>query len=101
MEITKELIASMFGKVGEDAYSMRDTIHEETESLYLVGINSEKPRIINMKAYNHVMLIKYFQDWRSPTAQEIILFELEHYPIKYLDYYLGIRDEEAFKIQED
>lgn len=101
MEITNELIATGFGKVGEDAYFMRDTAHEETESLYLVGINSEKPRIISMKDYEYITLTNYFQDWRNPTIQEIVLFELEHYPIKYLDYYLGLRDEEAFKIQED
>ena len=37
-------------------------------------------------------LHNYFVNWQNPTQEEIVMFELQT-GIKYLDYWLGLREE--------
>ena len=40
---------------------------------------------------NILILNNYFTDWQKPTQEEICMFELQT-GIKYLDYWLGLRE---------
>lgn len=41
---------------------------------------------------NTWILDSYFVDWQNPSQEEIVMFELQT-GIKYLDYWLGLREE--------
>ena len=39
-----------------------------------------------------INLQRHFNDWQNPSQEEIVMFELQT-GIKYLDYWLGLREE--------